>query len=861
MIIGQPLWLLTLVPILAGLWVWTRRDPSPVRAALTACTAALLALGAAGLALRTEPVGRRHVLVVDRSESVLPFFSHADLEALVRDHAAKFRPEDRVGLVLFGREAIIAHPLMPAQAFHQVDLGGYTVRKDGTNLGRAMALAGSMLPAGGEILLVSDGRDNAGEWMEGLWELRSRKIALHTASMGRAPGGDFGVESLEGPAVAPAGTPVTLSARIVSWSGGEAVVRFRDGRGTLIGKPQTRTFLPGETRIFLSEPFHPEAEGEPRYTVHVEPVIGRDPVPGNDGAETVIRVGGHLRALVVYENPPDRLFGKLLETLPGWKVQKARPFQLGSHPRLEGWDLVVLDGVEADALGEARMRAVEAFVRDGGGGLLLLGGPEAYGLGGYFDTPVERASPVRCDPEEKNSLALILLLDASASMNEPTAEGRTKFLDAKYAAGKLLRRLRPGDFVALIPFSENPRLDPRLQAVVQEGPLASIEKWLYRVEAGGATSILRALGAAREVIAGRTEARKHILLFSDGVETMKAEDQTRRFREHRKAFEAAKVTVSAAVTASRLTPPVRTFVQGEIVLKGKMYAVKEFALLPRDFVEDVTRARGNLLKRGGFPAVPGSPAPGLPVFRPPPVEAFVRTGLKKEMASEAVVVGGEDYPLLAWWRYGLGRAVAFTSSLDGDWSPAWRKWGRSPESPEKRSPLESFWGAWVRWAAREEGGGAVSLTRTNSGLEVRVRGRGAVDLEDGLGLRARLLLKGKTVRESDLLQEGPGLYATAFPMVAPGYYRVVVYGGEGRRVFGEGGLYAGSSVEMGALGPDGEALKRLRSGSGRFWEDPAAFLPSPGRIEGAGFHEVGWVFLAASAFSFILYAFRRKGGR
>ncbi len=39
------------------------------------------------------------------------------------------------------------------------------------------------------------------------------------------------------------------------------------------------------------------------------------------------------------------------------------------------------------------MEYLQAYVRDLGGGLVVIGGPQSYGVGGYFETPLEETLP------------------------------------------------------------------------------------------------------------------------------------------------------------------------------------------------------------------------------------------------------------------------------------------------------------------------------------------------------------------------------------------------------------------------------------------------------------------------------------
>jgi hypothetical protein len=321
-------------------------------------------------------------------------------------------------------------------------------------------------------------------------------------------------------------------------------------------------------------------------------------------------------------------------------------------------------------------------------------------------------------------------------------------------------------------------------------------------------------------------------------------------------FTRMKVTVSAAVTAANMNARVARFFEEKVVLRGKLYAVEEFTLLPRDFVEDVTRARGNLTREGKYTPAAGRFPPRLTPFRPPPVHRFVRTGPKKEMATAAYVLGEDPCPLLAWWRYGLGRAVAFTSSLEEDWAPEWRMWGRSARdgSTERLLP---FWNDWIRWAARRDGGGRVRVHADDGGVKVELRGGGGDPLPDGMDYVARLLFGGRKIEEKPMVQEGIGSYGARFETDAPGYYRITVFDRGEKASLGEGGIHVGSSLELGALGPDEEALRRLAAGGGRYWDDVSLFQPGLDSARRMGAVDAGWILCIASAVCLVLFAFVR----
>ena len=67
-----------------------------------------------------------------------------------------------------------------------------------------------------------------------------------------------------------------------------------------------------------------------------------------------------------------------------------------------------------------RWRRSRSYVRDLGRGLVTIGGPKAYGAGGYTDTPLEETLPVDMgvrDRQKQPDVALVVVIDKSGSMD------------------------------------------------------------------------------------------------------------------------------------------------------------------------------------------------------------------------------------------------------------------------------------------------------------------------------------------------------------------------------------------------------------------------------------------------------------
>ncbi len=82
-------------------------------------------------------------------------------------------------------------------------------------------------------------------------------------------------------------------------------------------------------------------------------------------------------------------------------------------------ECVLLADVHATMMSTRQMEFLKRHVSDFGSGLAMLGSENSFGLGGYFRTPVEEASPLtsRYEKEkQKLSLAMVLVITLARDM-------------------------------------------------------------------------------------------------------------------------------------------------------------------------------------------------------------------------------------------------------------------------------------------------------------------------------------------------------------------------------------------------------------------------------------------------------------
>ncbi len=192
-------------------------------------------------------------------------------------------------------------------------------------------------------------------------------------------------------------------------------------------------------------------------------------------------------------------------------VEVRGPRGLPASPKeLEKFDLVLVSDVPAHFVGLAQMAALESYVRDLGGGLIMAGGEDSFGSGGYQGTRIEKIMPVRFDSEkqrEQPHIALVLVMDRSGSMSGPKLDA------AKESARATVEVLSPSDLIGVVVFDNTPTTLVRLQRASNR---MRISTDISRLVAGGGTHIFPALQEAYQILQSANAKVKHVILLSDG---------------------------------------------------------------------------------------------------------------------------------------------------------------------------------------------------------------------------------------------------------------------------------------------------------------------------------------------------------
>lgn len=606
---------------------------------------------------------------------------------------------------------------------------------DRTDLARGLSLAAGERV--GRILLVSDGHATRGELQAALPDVPVDVLPVASIDNAR-------LAELRMPRDAAPGETVRAEVVIDSDRAGPVRVHPRvDGRPL---PSVTRDVPEGRSTVGFQVPL-PE-----RGPVRVEVALDVDWAQprADDELQAEIAVANRPPVLVIGDPATaDLLRAQGFEVREGGSESIAAPMDASA---------VVLRA-SATRFTPGQLERLRAYVDDGGG-LMMTGGPDTFGLGGWYRTPVEEALPVDTDLRtdvEVPLVAMVMVLDRSQSM----ATGNpSKIGLARQGAAEVVELAYEQDLLGLIAFSDDAEWVFELRPATARGKLEMLAA-VRELTSRGGTVLGPAYRQALEELEASEASIKHVIVLSDG----KLYDGQGPFAgtpvdfaELARGGRAEGITTSAiAIGAAADFERLRGIARAG---GGRYYEALDVGTLPRIFADEALTATRSLL-REDLETVTVRQHPLLPdALAPPAPDAYVATQLKAD--AEALFVGGDGEPLLAVRRQGLGRTAAFTTDLNG-WAGALGAW----------QDLPGVLGTVMRWLQARPDSYVASLREEGGWATVTVDAVEDGAYADGRDLRARL-----GGEEVALRQVGPGRYEGRLPADLEGESVLVSEGSE-----------------------------------------------------------------------------------
>ena len=764
----------------AALWLAMRRslaDLTPaqrracllVRALLLACM--ILALAGVRLLRRGDDLGV--LFLVDDSASISPEARDA-ARRYVEDSLRHRRPRDQAGVLGFARQAAVWQA--PAASSQLPARWPDTPPADraGTDIGRALDFAASVLPPGParRVVLLSDGNDTASAGPQTAARLAAAGIEVDTVPLRNPEAPEVLVAGVDVPRGLRSGEPFDLRADVESNVATTARVNLYANQ--FLAGSLDLAVKPGRNDVRF--PSLHAGDGFTTYEVEIIPAA--DTRLENNRAGATVSLNGKPRVLLVAgdETRAAPLAGALGEAQIDVEVRGARGLPT-SLSELQRFDLFLLDDVSALQMTRDQMELYRTWVQQFGGGFVMIGGENSFGVGGYFRTPVEQMLPVRMehdDRQETPSVALYVVLDCSGSMTAPVG-GTTKIGLADQGSVLAMNVLGSQDLFGLT------AVDTRVNPVVPLGRIgaksANEQKILSITAGGGGIYIYTGLLDALKVMRDAPAKIKHVILFSDADD---AEEKTAgEMPDGTPAGAGAAGGTSFDLVSALLAARVSTSVVGLGTARdkdvaflrllaergnGRFYLTDDATTLPQIFSTETMKVAQSSLVEEPFNPVPAGPSPltaGIDWKACPPLLGYNSTKVKPTAQVALATELGE--PLLASWRYGLGQAAAFTSDASARWAGEWLPW----------DGYGKFWAQVARGLLRKADQATFQIRPSELGDGSRLRlDIDALTPEGGFrdGLPIDVTALDTATGQSRTLRAGqtaPGSYRAEFDLPAP----------------------------------------------------------------------------------------------
>ena len=618
---------------------------------------------------------------------------------------------------------------------------------DTTNIAQAIETAWSVFPsnANKRIVLISDGIETKGDAVHTGLRGKDFGIQIDTVPIYPSDEPEVMVQRIDAPAQVKQGAPFNLE--VIIHSNHEDLAEVRLSKNKFEAAKKEVRLVEGENRVVFTETS--EESGTLTYDVICRST--QDTRYDNNRAFGIVSVSGKPKILLIDENESQtRYLSRVLEDA---KIRVDVRNGLGVPNELadlQNYELVMFSDVPANRLNDKQMELIRTYIQDLGGGFMMLGSENSFGLGGYYKTPIEEVLPVRTDTEKKKenpSLAMVLVIDKSGSM------GGIKIELAKEAARSTVELLGPRDKIGVIAFDGSPFWITEMHDASDK---AFISNQVGTITASGGTNLYPALQQAYFALTETTAKLKHVIVLSDG------HSQSGDWYGIANSMHSERITISTVGIGSGADMNML----GDLAKwgGGREYFTQDPYNVPQIFAkETVTASKSAIIDQPFIPQriKPTQVLSGIDLDLAPFLLGYVAT--QPRPTAEIFLVSDRGDPVMASWQYGLGKVVAFTSDAKARWASDWLEW----------PGYGKFWTQLVRDTMRK-------TTLSNFQAEI-TKDKGVAHLAiDALNENGEFLneldsdisLIGPDLKKKDLSisQTAPGKYELEFPTKEIGPY-------------------------------------------------------------------------------------------
>jgi uncharacterized membrane protein len=719
------------------------------------------------------------------------------VNASIREHRQDEKG-DRAGVIVFGRNAEVEVPPVDfdIQLMTRVES---LLDPEFTNLSGAMQRAMAMFPhdAAKRVVLVTDGNQNIGDALEEARAMADAGVSIDVLPVPLEQATEVSVESVALPADVRRDQPfelrVVLNNATGANSGAAKPVR---GRVRVVRKARDREetladeaveLQPGK-RVFTIR----EEIDQPSFYTYEARFVPEDPASDalsqNNQATAFTHVAGKGQVLLIENWENAGQFDYLIERLrdEGLEVVVQPSNQLfNSLADLQDYDTVILadvprsggeDAASVSSFTDEQIRMLVRNTEELGCGLIMMGGQNSFGAGGWANTDLEKAMPVDFQIKSAKVVPVGALV-----LNMHAGEIPKANYWQKIVAQEAIKSLGPRDYCGLVSWNGTDRwLWGEAQGgMVRVGPNRQLMlSRIDRMGIGDMPDFDPGMKKAAVALARLSDAaNKHMIIISDG-------DPTPPTPATINALVQGGVTVTTVAVGSHGILGSQVMQNIATRTKGKYYVVNNANALPKIYQREARRIARPLFYEPNPPVSPRLVTPQHEIVRGLPnsfplVSGFVLTSVKENSLVDVILTSPlpptpENSTLLAAWTFGLGKTVAWTTDAGHRWANDWTGW----------DSYDRFFSQMVRWSMRPTGDtGKFAVATDLQGGKTRVI-VSALDKEDEFlnyqSIIGTVLGPDMESIPLDIQQTAPGRYVGEFDSLKPGSYMIMVTPGAGQ---------------------------------------------------------------------------------
>lgn len=782
------------------------------------------------------------IYLLDQSMSIPAERRRAMIDFVNQSILAHRQRDDRAGVIVFGRDAAIEIPPFNDNVQMSPRIESL-LDPEYTNLAGAMRLAQASFPedAAKRIVLVTDGNENVGNSLEQAQALAGAGVGIDVVPVRYEHRGEVVVERIVMPNNVRRSQPFDLKVVVTNIrqataedpgvATGTLTIRKRLGDQVAVVS-EDKVKLPPGKRVFA---VRQQMDSTGFYTYEAVFVPDRpedDAMPQNNRATAFTHIRGKGQVLLIedFENPHEHdRFAQTLRRENLEVVLRPSNSAFTDITDLQQYDTVVLANVPREHFTDGQIEMLVRNTQQLGAGLVMLGGPNSFGAGGWTNTALEKAMPVDFQIKAAKVVpqgALAIVMHASEM-----AEGNYW---QKVIAKEAIQALGPRDYCGLVhwdgrgPSGMDWLWRPGMSQVGpnRERMLAALDKMFPGDMPDFDPGLVLAARGFEDLEKRAPMAVKHMIVISDGDPTPPSSGVVQRLVN-------LKVTVTTVAVAAHGLAESRVMSKLAADTGGKYYKVDDGKMLPRIFQREARRVAQPLVYENKSGFRPFLTSAGHEMVSGisgslPPIHGFVLTSRKDNPLVEVSILsplpsGEKSNTILASWTYGLGKAVVFTTDVGARWATEWTRWEN----------YEKLFGQIIRWSMRpsgEEDKFTVATDTQDGQVRVVVN---ALDRNDEflnfLGMAGTVIGPDLKQHELKMEQTAPGRYVGTFPGTDSGSYFVAISPGVGKAMI-RTGVNVPFSDEFRARATNVNLLEQL-SGTPPADGEPGKLIDPPGNLD------------------------------